>query len=79
MPNVYTRSGDKGTTGLFGGGRAPKDDIRVDAYGTMDEAQSAIGVAYALVKDEDIREILKKAQERIFILGAELSSGDRGR
>ncbi len=79
MPNVYTRSGDKGTTGLFGGGRAPKDDIRVDAYGTMDEAQSAIGVAYALVKDEEIREILKKAQERIFILGAELSSDDKGR
>ena len=48
MPNVYTRGGDKGETGLFGGNRTPKDDIRVEAYGTMDEANSAIGLAYSL-------------------------------
>lgn len=55
MPNVYTRGGDKGETGLFGGNRTPKDDIRVEAYGTMDEANSAIGLAYSLSEDNDIR------------------------
>ncbi|MEG1432274.1 cob(I)yrinic acid a,c-diamide adenosyltransferase [Eubacterium sp.] len=79
MPNVYTRGGDKGETGLFGGNRTPKDDIRVEAYGTMDEANSAIGMAYALSKDDDIREILHHVQERIFVLGAELASDEKGR
>lgn len=68
MPNVYTRGGDKGTTGLFGGSRAAKDDIRVDAYGTMDEAQAAVGIAHALVKDTEIKEILHFLEQRIYIL-----------
>ena len=79
MPNVYTRGGDKGETGLFGGDRTPKDDIRVEAYGTMDEANSAIGIAYSLSKDEDIRKILHHIQERIFVQGAELASDAKGR
>ena len=79
MPNVYTRSGDKGQTGLFGGNRISKDDIRVDAYGTMDEASSAIGMAHAATKDEDIKKILHRIQERILVLGAELASDEKGR
>jgi len=79
MPNVYTRGGDKGETGLFGSSRTPKDDIRVDAYGTMDEANSAIGLAYSLCKDEEIREILNYLQKRIFALGAELASDEKGK
>lgn len=79
MPNVYTRGGDKGETGLFGGNRTPKDDIRVEAYGTMDEANSAIGLAYSLSEDNDIREILHHLQERIFVLGAELASDEKGK
>lgn len=78
MPNVYTRSGDKGTTGLFGGGRVAKDDIRVDAYGTIDEAQAAIGLAYSLVKDEEIKEVLYHVEQRAYILEAELASDERG-
>ncbi|MBC3797183.1 cob(I)yrinic acid a,c-diamide adenosyltransferase [Acetobacterium tundrae] len=79
MPNVYTRSGDKGETGLFGSSRTPKDDIRVDAYGTMDEANSAIGLAYSLSEDQEIREILHYLQKRIFVLGAELASDEKGK
>lgn len=79
MPNVYTRGGDKGETGLFGSSRTPKDNIRVDAYGTMDEANSAIGLAYSLCEDEEIRKILNHIQRRIFVLGAELASDEKGR
>ncbi|MEF9918051.1 MAG: cob(I)yrinic acid a,c-diamide adenosyltransferase [Eubacterium sp.] len=79
MPNVYTRGGDKGQTGLFGGNRTAKDDIRVEAYGTMDEANSTIGLAYSLSDDKDIREILHHLQKRIFVLGAELASDDKGK
>lgn len=79
MPNVYTRGGDKGETGLFGSSRTPKDNIRVDAYGTMDEANSAIGFAYSLCDDQEIREILHYLQKRIFVLGAELASDEKGK
>ncbi|KNZ41353.1 cob(I)yrinic acid a,c-diamide adenosyltransferase [Acetobacterium bakii] len=79
MPNVYTRGGDKGETGLLGNSRTPKDNIRVDAYGTMDEANSAIGLAYSLSKNEEIRKILHQIQKRIFVLGAELASDEKGK
>ena len=46
MSNIYTKTGDKGTTGLYGGSRVDKDSLNVDAYGTVDEAISSLGVAY---------------------------------
>ena len=52
MPNVYTRTGDAGLTGLFGGSRVPKQDPGVEAYGTVDEANSAIGEAKAVADAE---------------------------
>ncbi|MDN5308328.1 MAG: hypothetical protein PWP16_1691, partial [Eubacteriaceae bacterium] len=79
MPNVYTRGGDKGETSLFGSSRTGKDNIEVDAYGTMDEANSAIGFAYSIIEDEAIKEILRHLQKRIFVLGAELASDDKGK
>ncbi|MCH4072007.1 cob(I)yrinic acid a,c-diamide adenosyltransferase [Pseudoramibacter sp.] len=79
MPNVYTRTGDKGSTGLFGGSRISKDDVRIEAYGTMDEAQAFIGLAASLTKDEEIRNILLHIEERIYVLEAELASDDRGK
>ena len=78
MANVYTKTGDKGTTGLFGGKRVSKDDIRVECYGTMDEASSTIGYASTLVRDDEVRMHLKKIQDRIFVLGAELASDEKG-
>jgi ATP:cob(I)alamin adenosyltransferase len=79
MPNVYTRTGDTGLTGLFGGSRVPKLDPGVEAYGTVDEANSAIGEAKALATDESIRATLHGIQQRLFVLAAELASDDAGR
>lgn len=79
MPNVYTRTGDTGTTGLFGGSRVPKQDVGVEAYGTVDEANAAIGEAKALAVDASIRETLHGIQQRLFVLAAELASDARGR
>src|SRR5262245_11303578 len=66
--------GDDGTTGLLGGGRAAKDDVRIEAYGTVDEASSAIGMAKALTGDERVREIAEGLQRDLYRLGAELAT-----
>lgn len=79
MPNVYTRTGDAGQTGLFGGSRVPKQDPAVEAYGTVDEANSAIGEAKAQATDESIRTTLHGIQQRLFVLAAELASDAKGR
>ncbi len=74
-------SGDDGTTGLLGGGRAPKDDVRIEAYGTVDEASSALGLARALATDRRVREVCEELQRGLYKIGAELATnpGDRGR
>jgi cob(I)alamin adenosyltransferase len=66
--------GDDGTTGLLGGGRAPKDDLRIEAYGTVDEASSALGLARALTADVRVREITERLQRDLYRLGAELAT-----
>jgi cob(I)alamin adenosyltransferase len=70
---LYTKTGDDGTTGLFGGGRVPKASARVDAYGTVDETNGAIGVARAARLDPVIDAVLGYVQEDLFTLGAELA------
>lgn len=70
---LYTKTGDDGTTGLFGGGRVPKASPRVEAYGTVDEANAAIGVARAAKLDASIDAVLARVQEDLFTLGAELA------
>ncbi|HSK32957.1 MAG TPA: cob(I)yrinic acid a,c-diamide adenosyltransferase [Propionicimonas sp.] len=79
MPNVYTRTGDAGLTGLFGGSRVPKQDPAVEAYGTVDEANSAIGEAKAVAMDSSVRATLHGIQQRLFVVGAELASDAKGR
>lgn len=79
MPNVYTRTGDAGSTGLFGGSRVPKQDPAVEAYGTVDEANAAIGEAKAAAQDESVRATLHGIQQRLFVLAAELASDAKGR
>ncbi len=73
LSKIYTRTGDDGTTGLGDGSRTPKDSVRVEAYGTVDEANSAIGLvlAHDAVPD-DVRVCLTEAQHDLFELGGEL-------
>ncbi|GAA0721181.1 cob(I)yrinic acid a,c-diamide adenosyltransferase [Clostridium malenominatum] len=78
MGNIYTQKGDRGETGLFGGSKIWKDDLRVQCYGSIDETNSNIGLAYSLIKDHDMRSILNHIQKKLFILGAELASDDKG-
>ena len=67
-------TGDDGTTGLLGGGRAPKDDPRVEAYGTVDEASSALGLARAMTADPRVRAMCEELQRGLYALGAELGT-----
>ena len=69
---IYTRTGDDGTTGLFGGGRRSKADPRVEAYGTIDEANAAIGVARAAALPPALDAELAAIQSDLFTVGAEL-------
>ncbi|STT82061.1 cob(I)alamin adenosyltransferase PduO [Klebsiella pneumoniae] len=78
MYRIYTRTGDKGTTALYGGSRIEKDHIRVEAYGTVDELISQLGVCYATTRDAGLRESLHHIQQTLFVLGAELASDARG-
>ena len=67
-------SGDDGSTGLLGGGRAPKDDPRIEAYGTVDEASSAVGLAKSLSPHQRVRSICEEVQRGLYALGAELAT-----
>jgi len=70
---IYTRTGDAGETGLFGGARVGKDDPRVEAYGTVDELNSCLGVVRALGASSETDESLLQIQSDLFTLGAELA------
>jgi cob(I)alamin adenosyltransferase len=70
---LYTKTGDDGTTGLFGGGRVAKSSKRVEAYGTVDELNSVVGVARATGLEPETDAVLARAQVDLFTLGAELA------
>jgi cob(I)alamin adenosyltransferase len=70
---IYTKTGDDGTTGLYGGGRLPKDHPRIEAYGTIDELNAVLGVARAEGMPHQIDSILARVQNELFQLGAELA------
>jgi cob(I)alamin adenosyltransferase len=74
---IYTRTGDTGDTGLFGGGRVPKDDARVEAYGDVDELNAVIGLARAVEVMPRIDEVLVPVQRDLFAIGALLATPDR--
>lgn len=72
LSKIYTRTGDDGSTGLGDGARVSKDSARVTAYGTVDEANSAIGIVLACEIPEPIRDVLVAVQHQLFDLGGEL-------
>ncbi len=73
LSKIYTRTGDDGTTGLGDGSRVPKDDARVEAFGSVDECNSAIGVVLAVASlPVEVRELLTGIQHELFDLGGEL-------
>jgi cob(I)alamin adenosyltransferase len=74
---IYTKTGDSGDTGLFGGGRVPKDDPRVAAYGDVDELNAVIGMARAVEMMPRIDEVLVPVQRDLFAIGALLATPDR--
>ncbi len=65
---IYTKTGDQGETGLFGGERISKNSARLNAYGTVDELNSFIGLALTEIKNEDIKKVLFDIQQRLFVL-----------
>lgn len=71
---IYTKTGDQGITSLLGGVRVPKSDLRIDAYGTLDELNSYLG----LLRDQEVNkkrsELLKSIQDRLFTIGADLAT-----
>ena len=71
---IYTKTGDEGITSLLGGTRVPKSDLRIDAYGTVDELNSYIG----LLRDQPVNttrtDVLKEIQDRLFTIGADLAT-----
>jgi cob(I)alamin adenosyltransferase len=77
---VYTRTGDDGTTGLLFGGRVGKDDVGPEAYGAVDEAVSALGLARAeLEPGSELHELLVQLQRELFVVGAELATAPDNR
>jgi len=74
---IYTRTGDTGDTGLFGGGRVPKNHPRVEAYGDVDELNAAIGFARSIEPMPRIDEVLVPIQRDLFAIGALLATPDR--
>jgi cob(I)alamin adenosyltransferase len=73
---IYTRTGDAGETGLFGGGRTPKDSPRVAAYGEVDELNAALGLARALEPERFADTLLQTVQRDLLTIGAELATPD---
>lgn len=71
---IYTKGGDTGQTGLFGGARVPKSDPRVSAYGEVDELNAVLGVARTLALPESVARRLDAVQHQLFTLGSELAT-----
>lgn len=71
---IYTRTGDKGDTSLFGGQRVPKDALRIEAYGTVDELNSVLGIVRADNHDPEIDRLLARIQDSLFVVGADLAT-----
>ena len=73
---IYTKTGDSGETGFYGGSRIPKDSQRVEALGTVDELNACIGYATSHIQDAELNALLRRIQNELFDLGADLATLD---
>jgi cob(I)alamin adenosyltransferase len=73
---IYTRTGDTGETGLYGGARRPKDSLRIDAVGAIDELNACLGTARSHIQDAEIDNLLHRVQNQLFNVGADLATLD---
>lgn len=71
---IYTKTGDDGTTGLFGGRRVPKDHLRIEAYGTVDELNSVLGIALGAAMPETLQPVLRRISALLLTVGADLAT-----
>ncbi len=71
---IYTKTGDKGKTSLFGGRRVWKDDLRISAYGTVDELNAVLGVAISELMNKELIEVIESIQNDLFTVGSDLAS-----
>lgn len=71
---IYTKTGDNGETGLFGGERVSKNSLRIEAYGTIDELNSFLGLTITEVCDKSVKELLINIQNKLFVLGSDLAT-----
>jgi len=74
MPRMYTRTGNKGETGLFSGERVPKDSLRIEACGEVDELASWIGHVRSFMEEKEVDAILETIQRDLFVVGADLAT-----
>ncbi|MGO4706097.1 cob(I)yrinic acid a,c-diamide adenosyltransferase [Microvirga sp. 2MCAF38] len=79
LNRIYTRTGDKGTTALAAGGRRAKYDLRIEAFGTVDETNACIGMVRLHTKDHSIDEMLARIQNDLFDLGGDLATVETGK
>ena len=73
---IYTKSGDKGTTSLFDNTRVAKDSLRVESYGTIDELNSSLGFAKNFIEEQEVYDIIRAVQRKLFNLAGELATTD---
>src|SRR6476660_6432597 len=71
---IYTKTGDSGNTSLIGGTKVPKNDIRIETYGTVDELNSWIGMVNDQLDHNEFRDELKEIQDRLFTIGSSLAT-----
>jgi cob(I)alamin adenosyltransferase len=76
---IYTKTGDDGTSGLVGGNRVKKSDLRLEAYGTVDELNSWIGLIRSAISDHEVSDLLMDIQNNLFIIGSKLASDEQGK
>src|SRR6185369_1601060 len=75
---IYTRTGDAGETGLFGGRRVRKDDLRIESMGCVDELNASLGLCRSMTADADLEDLLATVQHTLFDMGADIATPEDG-